>query len=147
MKNKSNSFYFSASLTLILLLSFSGYIHAEPLVVIEYRNQSSYGNIGSDNPFALDIDYSTSHKVESGEVLGGIIKRYYGNSGLDLRFVQLAILAVNPKAFARANPNYLFAGPTLKLPSIRQIQNLVIGIPLEDDLNVPAGRELYFFGS
>ena len=61
--------------------------------------------------------------------------------------MQLAIIAVNPKAFARANPNYLFAGPTLKLPSVRQIQNLVLGVPLDDEVNAPMGRDLYFFGS
>ena len=120
---------------------------SEPLVVLEYRGADNYGMENSNNPFAMDSDYSTSHKVESGDVLGGIIDRYYGGSGLDLRFVQLAIIAINPKAFARANPNYLFAGPTLKLPSVRQIQNLVIGIPADDELNNSPGRDLYFFGS
>ncbi len=133
--------------SILSALSFTGLALAEPLVVLEYRNGNGQGLIESENPFALDSEYSTQHKVESGEVLGGIIKRYYGGSGLDLRFVQLAIIAVNPKAFARSNPNYLFAGPTLKLPSVRQIQNLVVGIPLNDELNTLSGRDLYFFGS
>ena len=147
MKNKSSAFYLLLALISISLASHLGYTYAEPLVIIEYRNGNNYNEMNSDNPFALDIDYSAEHKVLSGEVLGGIIKRYYGSSGLDLRFVQLAIVTVNPNAFARANPNYLFAGPILKLPSVRQIQNLVLGIPLDDDLNIPVGRDLYFFGS
>ena len=144
---KQNPLYLTLSIIFVSFMSLLGSAYAEPFVVIEYRNNDNYGIGGSDNPFALDSDYSTEHKVLSGEVLGGIIKKYYGNSGLDLRFVQLAIIAVNPKAFARANPNYLFAGPTLKLPSVRQIQNLVLGVPLDDEANAPMGRDLYFFGS
>ena len=132
---------------ILAVSSFIGSAFAEPLIVLEYRNGNEQRTIDSENPFALDVDYSTQHKVQSGEVLGGIINKYYGGSGLDLRFVQLAIIAVNPKAFARNNPNYLFAGPTLKLPSVRQIQNLVVGIPLNDELNLSSGRDLYFFGS
>ena len=147
MKIKVKSLYFTVLIIFVSFVSLLGSAYAEPFVVIEYRNSENYGLGDSDNPFALDNDYSTQHKVLSGEVLGGIIKKYYGNSGLDLRFVQLAIIAVNPKAFARANPNYLFAGPTLKLPSVRQIQNLVLGVPLDDEVNAPMGRDLYFFGS
>ena len=132
---------------ILAVSSFIGLAFAEPLIVLEYRNGNEQRTIDSENPFALDVDYATQHKVQSGEVLGGIINKYYGGSGLDLRFVQLAIIAVNPKAFARNNPNYLFAGPTLKLPSVRQIQNLVVGIPLNDELNLSSGRDLYFFGS
>ena len=147
MKEKLVSVMKSLIVSILSTLSFTDLALAEPLVVLEYRNGNEQGLIMSENPFALDSDYSTQHKVQSGEVLGGIIKQYYGGSGLDLRFVQLAIIAVNPKAFARSNPNYLFAGPTLKLPSVRQIQNLVVGIPFNDELNMSSGRDLYFFGS
>ena len=75
----------------------------------------------SNNPFAMDSDYSTSHKVESGDVLGGIIDRYYGGSGLDLRFVQLAIIAINRK-YSLGKSKLSFAGPTLKLPSVRKFK-------------------------
>ena len=147
LRKKLVPFFKLAIVQSLFVICHLNYAFAEPLVVLEYRNGNVEGVIDSENPFALDPDYSAQHKVNPGEVLGGIIKKYYGGSGLDLRFVQLAIIAVNPKAFARNNPNYLFAGPTLKLPSIRQIQNLVIGIPLDNEVNLSPGRDLYFFGS
>ena len=94
MKIKVKPLYFTVSIIFVSFMNLLGSAYAEPFVVIEYRNSENYGLGDSDNPFALDNDYSTQHKVLSGEVLGGIIKKYYGNSGLDLRFVQLAIIAV-----------------------------------------------------
>lgn len=134
-------------ISFLVIYYFLSLAYAEPLVIIEYRNGDNYLSENSTNPFSLDTDYTTVHKVEPGDVLGGIIKQYYGGSGLDLRFVQLAIIAVNPKAFARANANYLFAGPTLTLPSVRQIQNLVVGISIDDEMNMTSGADLYFYGS
>ena len=76
---KVKPLYFTVSIIFLSFISLLGSAYAEPFVVIEYRNSENYGLGDSDNPFALDNDYSAQHKVLSGEVLGGIIKKYYGN--------------------------------------------------------------------
>ena len=79
-----------------------------------------------------------------------IIDAYYSGSGLDKRFLKLAIVAANPRAFAQQNPNFMFAGATLHLPSLNQIQAMVLGIPingkLKDYEKQADNRGIFFFG-
>ncbi len=61
--------------------------------------------------------------------MGGhlIIQKYYRNSGINRRFLELAIVSRNRHAFVRANPNFLYAGKTLHLPSVNEITAMVTG--------------------
>ena len=59
------------------------------------------------------------------ESLSDILKKYYGNSGLNMRIVEVSVIEINKHAFVRNNPNYMFAGKTLVIPSINHIMNLV----------------------
>jgi hypothetical protein len=74
---------------------------------------------------------------------------YYGGSGMNMKFVEMAIVQVNRHAFVRGNPNFLYAKKTIRLPSLNQIKALVTG---EKPENSPSqsgsGRtnEIYFFG-
>ena len=43
-----------------------------------------------------------------------------------MKFVGLAIVAHNKHAFVKNNPNFLFADKTLKLPSLNQIQAMLL---------------------
>ena len=61
------------------------------------------------------------------ETLGHIIHAYYGGSGLNMTFVEMAIVQFNKHAFVRGNPNFLYADKTLHLPSVNQIQALALG--------------------
>ena len=97
-------------------------LYAEPFVVLSYNNSSELSE--RDNPFTLDPDYSLKHRVSSGETLNVIIKRYYEKSGLNLSFLQLAIVSINKHAFRNKNINYMIADQTIHLPSINQILNL-----------------------
>ena len=94
-------------------------VFAEPIVVLEYRNANGLDNTegSSNHPFRMDPGYGTKHKVRQDETLSHIITNYYGGSGMDASFVQMAILRRNKSAFVRSNPNYLYAGKTLYLPS------------------------------
>ena len=124
---------------------------ADPIVILEYRGADMMKN-GEDSihPFRLDPDYSTHHKVRQDETLSHIIANYYGGSGMDKAFVQMAIVKKNRSAFVRANPNYLFAGKSLHLPSLNEIRAMLIRqttTPKTTDRSRDNREEIFFFGS
>ena len=129
-------------------------VGAEPIVVLEYRNATGSGDTEGDNthPFRMDPGYGTKHKVRQDETLSHIITNYYGGSGMDSSFVQMAILRRNKTAFVRSNPNYLFAGKTLYLPSLNDIRAMITGGGHTNDSEGPSSRdgylrnEIFFFG-
>ena len=134
----------------ILLMSSISY--SEPIVVLEYRgaNYQNENTGPSNNIFVMDPDHTEKHKVPKGQSLSEVIDDFYAGSGLDGRFLRLAIVAANPKAFAQENPNFMFAGATLHLPSLNQIQAMVLGVPIDKKTSQfePQGsdRGIFFFG-
>jgi hypothetical protein len=129
-------------------------VWAEPIVVLEYRNATGPGDVGDDNnhPFRMDPSYGTKHKVRPDETLSHIIANYYGGSGMDTSFVQMAILRRNKSAFVRSNPHYLYAGKTLHLPSLNDIRAMITGGGYSHGNNTSSGsdgyirNEIFFFG-
>ncbi|MEE2774054.1 MAG: hypothetical protein VYE27_04005 [Pseudomonadota bacterium] len=123
---------------------------AEPFIVLKFSSDYSVSDGDGINSFSLDPEHSESYKVKSGDSLNSIIDKFYLGSGLDRRFVQLAILIVNPKAFANKNPNFLFSDKSLYLPGKNDIQKLLSGKkvkPAEDkDPSDFRTRSIYFFG-
>ena len=133
-------------------LMFSTTSFSQPIVILEYRG-SNHQNLSEDisnNIFMMDPDHTEKHTVPKGQSLSEIIDDYYSGSGLDKRFLKLAIVAANPRAFAQQNPNFMFAGATLHLPSLNQIQAMVLGIPingkLKDYEKQADNRGIFFFG-
>ena len=103
-------FYF---IIFIFFLNFTVSKSNEPFVVLEYKGDISNdgsSKINRNNKFIKDQNYSTSHLVKDGESLSIILNKYYGNSGLNMRIVQLSLVEINKHAFVRNNPNYLFSG-------------------------------------
>ena len=136
----------------INILLTSSISYSEPIVVLEYRGtnyQNEYAD-PSNNIFIMDPDHTEKHKVPKGQSLSEVIDDFYAGSGLDKRFLRLAIVAANPKAFAQENPNFMFAGATLHLPSWNQIQAMVLGVPIDKKTSQfePQGsdRGIFFFG-
>ena len=125
---------------------------SEPIVVLEYGPRGGgleYGDDTSAHPFRVDLDYQQSHKVMPDETLGHIMQAYYGGSGLNMTFVEMAIVQFNKHAFVRGNPNFLFADKTLHLPSVNQIQALALGKTEKIQQNKGYGEEqneIFFFG-
>ena len=119
----------------------------EAFVVIEnnYSNTSDNPNIDRYNPFLKDSNYSKTHLVKEGDSLSGIINKYYKNSGLNMRIVEISIIEMNKKAFVRNNPNYLFAGTKLRIPSINEMMNLVKSTGTRNNHKVNQNH-IYFFG-
>ena len=133
-------------------LMFSTTSFSQPIVILEYRGSNNL-NLSEDisnNIFMMDPDHTEKHTVPKGQSLSEIIDDYYSGSGLDKRFLKLAIVAANPRAFAQQNPNFMFAGATLHLPSLNQIQAMVLGIPingkLKDYEKQADNRGIFFFG-
>ncbi len=114
------------SFFVLFIISISKSSFSEPFVVLEYRGNSDRGNFNSDNLFLKDLNYSTSHDVLKNETLSDIMLNYYGSSAFNNRILSLAIVDFNKKAFVRNNPNFLYSGKKLYLPSVNEIKNLII---------------------
>ena len=125
---------------------------AEPIVVLTYgENRADYGSMSgkySSHPMRENPNESKTHKVLEAETLGHIMSEYYGGSGLNMQFVQIAILQFNRSAFVRGNPNFLYAGKTLHLPSVNEIRSLITQEKLENRNASENGKrnEIFFFG-
>ena len=135
----------------LALASVSLPVIAQPIVILEYRSsdQMTDGE-GGTHPFRMDPDYSVHHTVRRDETLSHIIANYYGGSGLDKTFVQMAIIKKNRSAFVRNNPHYLFAGKSLHLPSLNEIRAMLVK-QTKDPKNTDSLRDnrehIFYFGS
>ena len=138
------------SFLIILMLIYPKISISEPFVVLEYRGNTSRSDIQSDNLFFNDLNYSSKHTVLKNETLSDIILNYYGTKSFNNNILSLAIVNFNKKAFVRNNPNYLYSGKKLYLPSINEIKNLIIkkNKNLESNKNINQGisSQIYFFG-
>ena len=124
----------------------------EPFVILEYNSQSlnepGKKNINKNNKFIKDHNYSVNHKVKDGESLSGILHKYYGNTGLNMKIIEISIIEINRHAFVRENPHFLYAGKVLKIPSISEIMNLVRKAPNKNSNSKSSQRNhIYFYGN
>ena len=136
-------------LTIILITCFSKISVSEPFVVLEYRGQTDRGYNNSENLFLRDLNYSSKHIVLKNETLSDIMLNYYGFKSFNQNILSLAIVHFNKKAFVRNNPNFLFSGKQLYLPSINEIKNLIIKKNKNQNENInqsPLSSQIYFFG-
>ena len=147
MKNKLSALKIIFIIWLLLYptLSFS-----EPFVVLEYRGHSAKEQIETDNVFLNDLNHSSKHIVLKNETLSDIMLNYYGTKSFNNNILSLAIVHFNKNAFVRNNPNYLYSGKKLYLPSINEIRNLIIKknkkIDNKKQYNSPSSSQIYFFG-
>ena len=145
MKKSKLSFFF-----ILFIISLSKLSFSEPFVVLEYRGNSDRGNFSSDNLFLKDLNYNANHVVLKNETLSDIMLNYYGSNAFNNRVLSLAIVHFNKKAFVRNNPNFLFSGKKLYLPSVNEIKNLIIkkdkNSENKDNNNSSITSQIYFFG-
>ena len=122
----------------------------EPIVVLTYGDSRETGSTLDEygtHPMRTDPNAHQMHQVAEAETLSHIMAEYYGGSGLNMKFVELAILQFNRAAFVRGNPNFLFAGKLLHLPSVNQIKAFT-GQKSKSQ-RLPSNRnqnEIFFFG-
>jgi len=134
----------------VMMLNQPANAQSAPIVVLEYPSFTgeSGGGVNANHPFVRDANHTASHTVQSGETLSHVITNYYGDSGLDLSVVKMAIVKVNAHAFVRGNANFLYAEKKLHLPSLNEIKNLVMGKRAKgssSDGN-SRGDQIYFIG-
>ena len=145
MKKSKILFFF-----ILFIISLSKLSFSEPFVVLEYRGNSDRGNFSSDNLFLKDLNYNANHLVLKNETLSDIMLNYYGSSAFNNRILSLAIVHFNKKAFVRNNPNFLYSGKKLYLPSVNEIKNLIIkkdkNSENKDKNNSSITSQIYFFG-
>ena len=143
-KNQIFCFY------LFFIFFFSKISFSEPFVVLEYRGNMERGNVTSDNSFLKDLNYSVKHVVLKNETLSDIMLNYYGSKSFNNNILSLAIVHFNKKAFVRNNPNYLYSGKRLYLPSINEIKDLIIkknnNKENTEKSNSSITSQIYFFG-
>ena len=132
----------------LFIFSHYKFSYSEPFVVLEYRGNLDRGNLNSNNLFLKDLNYSTKHVVLKNETLSDIMLNYYGSKSFNNKILSLAIVNFNKKAFVRNNPNYLYSGKKLYLPSINEIKNLIIkkNKSLKNKNNSSITSQIYFFG-
>mgnify|MGYP001453607168 FL=1 len=135
---------------ILFIIYLSKLSFSEPFVVLEYRGNSDSGNISSDNLFLKDLNYNANHIVLKNETLSDIMLNYYGSRAFNNRILSLAIVHFNKKAFVRNNPNFLYSGKKLYLPSVNEIKNLIIkkdkNSENKDKNNSSITSHIYFFG-
>jgi hypothetical protein len=135
---------------ILFIISLSKLSFSEPFVVLEYRGNSDRENFSSNNLFLKDLNYNANHLVLKDETLSDIMLNYYGSSAFNNRILSLAIVHFNKKAFVRNNPNFLYSGKTLYLPSVNDIKNLIIkknkNSENKDKNNSSITSHIYFFG-
>ena len=145
MKKSKILFFF-----ILFIISLSKLSFSEPFVVLEYRGNSDRGNFSTDNLFLKDLNFNTNHVVLKNETLSDIMLNYYGSNAFNNRILSLAIVHFNKKAFVRNNPNFLFSGKKLYLPSVNEIKNLIIkkdkNSENKDNNNSSITSQIYFFG-
>ena len=143
---KHQIFYFY----LFFIFFFSKISLSEPFVVLEYRGNIERGNLTSNNAFLKDLDHSAKHVVLKNETLSDIMLNYYGSKSFNNNILSLAIVHFNKKAFVRNNPNYLYSGKSLYLPSINEIKDLIIkknkNKENTEKNNSSITSQIYFFG-
>ena len=59
--------------------------------------------------------------------------------------IEVSVLEMNKHAFVRNNPNYMFAGKSLTIPSLNQIMNLIKNIKNIDHSSNTNSQHIYFF--
>mgnify|MGYP001407268008 CR=1 FL=1 len=121
----------------------------EPFVVLEYKSDiMNNKKLNRENLFIKNQNYSVFHKVKSGDSLSGILKKYYGNSGLNMKIIEISIIEINKHAFVRGNPHFLFAGKKIKIPSVNEIMNLVKNEENQSSsINSSRNGHIYFYGN
>lgn len=131
-----------------MILNFNIINANEPFVVLEYNKSinSDSKQLDRDNPFLRNSSFNTMHKVEAGDSLSGIINKYYANTGLNKKIIEVSIIEINSEAFVKKNPHYLYAGKNIKIPSINEIMQLVKNKPSNEKPFSNRASHIYFFG-
>ena len=130
------------------LMTFFHKTHAEPMVILEFNSNKPFQKGDGTNKFFLDENHFEKYLIKSGDTLASIQKRFYKGSGLNSQLVRLAIIIMNPDAFVKENPNFMFSNKELYLPGKKNIEDILIGKEIKQDLDLDTKplENIFFFG-
>ncbi len=109
-----------------------------------------------DNPILLELteklrnsptqpDWKTAktYVIQDGDTLNVIIDNYMGHLPLRRDILRTALVQINPHAFKRGNPNWMFRGAKLKIPTIADIERVIFTTPLPETKDPQKNRSLW----
>ena len=133
---------------IIFLISFLNKLNAEPMIVLEFNSSPSFQKGDEKNKFFLNESHFEKYLIRSGDTLASIQKKFYNGSGLNSHIVQLSIIILNPHAFVKNNPNFMYSNKELYLPGKKNIEDLLIGkiVKENNDLKEETSEKIFFFG-
>ena len=133
---------------IIFLISFLNKLNAEPMIVLEFNSSPSFQKGDEKNEFFLNENHFEKYLIRPGDTLASIQKKFYNGSGLNSHIVQLSIIILNPHAFVKNNPNFMYSKKELYLPGKKNIEDLLIGkiIKENNDLKEETSEKIFFFG-
>ena len=118
------------------------------MIVLEFNSSPSFQKGDEKNEFFLNENHFEKYLIRSGDTLASIQKKFYNGSGLNSHIVQLSIIILNPHAFVKNNPNFMYSKKELYLPGKKNIEDLLIGkiIKENNDLKEETSEKIFFFG-
>ena len=66
-----------------------------------------------------------TYKIQKGDTLNQIIARNLSSSPISYDILKMSIVRANSHAFKRNNPNWMYAGKTIKFPTVLDLKNLL----------------------
>jgi len=83
------------------------------------------------------------YTIQDGDTLNVIIDKHLSHLPLRRDILRAAIVSVNPHAFKRGNPNWMFRGAKLKLPTVADIERVIFTTPLPEAQDPQKNRSLW----
>lgn len=77
---------------------------------------------GSDS---LILDTDGRYVIKRGDSLSEILEKIANGSNINLNLLKRAFVAANPKAFKRANPNWMYANARLRFPEEKDFRKIL----------------------
>lgn len=86
-------------------------------------------------------DSSGLYLIQRGDTLDSIIQRLVGDTAIKKRWLREAFVQANPQSFRNRNPNFLYAGEHLRVPTADDIMALMFDTSAPQMQNRRAPRD------
>ena len=74
---------------------------------------------------SLILDADGRYVIKRGDSLSEILEKIANGSNINLNLLKRAFVAANPKAFKRANPNWMYANARLRFPEEKDFRKIL----------------------
>jgi hypothetical protein len=74
---------------------------------------------------SLILDADGRYLIKRGDSLSEILEKIANGSNINLNLLKRAFVAANPKAFKRANPNWMYANARLRFPEEKDFRKIL----------------------